>query len=134
MNAVKFREDRKHKSRDKRRIVEVHCELLQVSSPRFTRTTIVARFRAFAVARNFQHSAAARCFRVRPILETHVRVRPISLTISPSPTLLSAMTMKLSRLSAIKVTISAKRASRKFMFLSFSRISCDTPRVDLWRN
>ena len=31
MNIVKFRKDRKHKSCDKRRIVEVHCELLQVS-------------------------------------------------------------------------------------------------------
>jgi len=33
MNTVKFRKDRKHKSCDKRRIVEVHCELLQVSLP-----------------------------------------------------------------------------------------------------
>lgn len=52
MNTMKFRKDRGHKSRDKRRIVEVHCKLLQVSLPRFA-ATIVAQF-SFSVARKFQ--------------------------------------------------------------------------------
>lgn len=54
MNTVKFRKDRKHKSRDKRRIVlRVHCELLQVSLPRGTCDDSYTQF-SFPVARNFQ--------------------------------------------------------------------------------